>query len=43
MPPTTLEILTSKDYIGNEHSVIQFPGAAKVPLKVRRYNLGKEL
>ena len=43
MPPTTLEILTSKGYIGNEHSVNQFPGAAKVPLKVRRYNLGKEL
>lgn len=43
MPPTTVEILTSKGYIGKEHTVIQFPGATKVPLQVRRYNLGKEL
>ena len=43
MPPTTVEILTSEGYIGKEHTVIQFPGATKVPLQVRRYNLGKEL
>lgn len=32
MPPTTVEISTSKGYTGKEHSVIQFPGATKVPI-----------
>ena len=41
MPPR-LEISTSKGYTGKEHSVIQFPGATKVPIGTK-VQLGKEL